>query len=77
MRILRFFGKRGCGRQKGLFYECQCLAFFACTAGATDTMDVILIGRRQVIIDHMAYIRDIYASSGYVSRHENLQMIGF
>jgi hypothetical protein len=42
-------------------------------SGATDAVDVILRMLRHVVIDHMAYVRDVQATRGDVSGHEHFK----
>lgn len=54
-----------------LLNECQRLPFEGGATGAADAMDVILIGRRQVVVDDVRDGGDIEAARGDVSRDED------
>ena len=52
-------------------HEGEGAALKGCTAGAADAVDVILIGRREVIVDDVRNGGDIEAACGDVGRHED------
>lgn len=63
-------------RMAGLFNKRESLAFFVASAGSADSMDIIVIGIRQVKVNNMADIGNIKASGSHIGSDENLNSIG-
>lgn len=60
-----------------LFYKGQGFAGFVHATGSTDTMDIIVVGRGQVIVDNVTDIGDIKTARGNIGGNKNLNMIFF
>ncbi len=58
-----------------LFYKCESFTHFIASASSANTVDVVFIACRHIIIDDMAHPDDIQASRRDISRHQYIDMM--
>ena len=60
-----------------LFNESESLAALAGPAGPANPVHIVIVCRRDVVVDNMRDVRDIDTSRGDVGRHQNLNPARF
>ena len=54
-----------------LFNKCQCFSSLVASAGPPDSMHIVIVGRRDIIVDNVTDIGDIKTARGDISRDES------
>ena len=55
--------------------KCQRFSFLAASASSANTVHVVVIGCRNIIVDNVRHIRNIKTSRSNIGRYENLHFI--